>query len=53
MSEDGQQLTQVTEMVMKTGKLCNYKYALATYQYLSALMLYASGIIRFLKPGTV
>ena len=25
MSEDGQQLTQMTEMVMKTGRLCNYK----------------------------
>lgn len=26
MSEDGQKLTQVTEMVMKTGEICNYKY---------------------------
>ncbi len=25
MTEDGQRLTQVTEMVMKTGRLCNYK----------------------------
>ena len=28
MSDDGQQLTQITEMIMKTGELCNYKYAL-------------------------
>ena len=39
MSEDGQQLTQVTEMVMKTGKLCNYKYALGECHCLSAMML--------------
>ena len=39
MSEDGQQLTQVTEMVMKTGTLCNYKYALGACQFLSAMML--------------
>ncbi|KAL3146264.1 hypothetical protein ABBQ32_002965 [Trebouxia sp. C0010 RCD-2024] len=25
MSEDGQQLTQITEMVMNTGEICNYK----------------------------
>lgn len=25
VSDDGQQLTQVTEMVMNTGRLCNYR----------------------------
>ena len=28
ISDDGQQLTQVTEMVMNTGRLCNYRWAL-------------------------
>lgn len=25
MSEDGQKLTQITEMVMDTGEICNYR----------------------------